>query len=59
MQTLDQLPAAPALGLLNKYGVNILAIHAEVKPEQKRKQKIISFIPIVSLFKISIGISFF
>lgn len=39
MQTLDQLPAASAFGILNKYSVNILAIHADVKPERKEEIK--------------------
>ena len=39
MQTLDQIPSASALALLNKYGVNILAIHTDLSPEKKLKIK--------------------
>ncbi len=39
MQTLDQIPSAPALDLLNKYGVNILAVHSDLKPERREEIK--------------------
>ena len=39
MQMLDQIPSASALELLNKYGVNILAVHSDLKPERKQEIK--------------------
>lgn len=39
MQTLDQIPSVASFQLLNKYGVNILAIHTDLSPEKKLKIK--------------------
>lgn len=39
MQTLDQIPSAESLDLLNKYGVNILAVHPDLNPERKQEIK--------------------
>ena len=39
MQTLDQLPSDAAIELLNKHGVNILAVHPDLKPARKQEIK--------------------